>query len=80
MPEGQGIRPFLERSVTQRRWGLLWVNLLTLTAVVLGAHYSTRQLLQVLHEETQTQETLAELQTVLTLVTDAETGGGGDIC
>ena len=77
MPEGQGIRPFLERSVTQRRWGLLWVNLLTLTAVVLGAHYSTRQLLQVLHEETQTQETLAELQTVLTLVTDAETGGRG---
>ncbi len=77
MPEGQRIRPFLERSVTRRRWGLLWVNLLTLTAVVLGTHSSTLQLLEILQAETQTQETLAELQAVMALVTDAETGRRG---
>lgn len=71
------MRPFLEKSVMRQRWSLLLLNLITLTAVVLSTHYSTQQLLKMLQEEAKTQETLAELQTVLSLITDAETGRRG---
>ena len=77
MPKGQKMRPFLEKSVMRQRWSLLLLNLITLTAVVLSTHYSTQQLLKMLQEEAKTQETLAELQTVLSLITDAETGRRG---